>query len=162
MVFQSYALFPHLSVEENIGFGLRARGVTGASRLDAKVLAAAELVGCEKLLDRKPFQLSGGERQRVALARALVREPDVHLLDEPLSNLDAQLRVHMRAELKRLHQTRGHDDGLRHARPGRGSDPRRPRRRPRRGRPPAARPARRRLPPAGEPLRGPASSAVRR
>ena len=106
MVFQSYALFPHLSVEENIGFGLRARG-DRPKQARPKVLAAAELVGCEKLLERKPFQLSGGERQRVALARALVREPEVHLLDEPLSNLDAQLRVNTRAELKRLHQRVG-------------------------------------------------------
>jgi multiple sugar transport system ATP-binding protein len=106
MVFQSYALFPHLSVEENIGFGLRARG-DRPNQARPKVLAAAELVGCEKLLERKPFQLSGGERQRVALARALVREPDVYLLDEPLSNLDAQLRVNTRAELKRLHQRVG-------------------------------------------------------
>jgi ABC-type sugar transport system ATPase subunit len=106
MVFQNYALFPHLSVEENIGFGLRARGVEPRRARD-KVLTAAKLVGCEQLLERKPFELSGGERQRVALARALVREPDVHLLDEPLSNLDAQLRVYMRAELKRLHQNVG-------------------------------------------------------
>ena len=103
MVFQSYALFPHQSVEENIGFGLRARRVR-PGRVKVKVLVAAELVGCENLLERKPSELSGGERQRVALARALVREPDVHLMDEPLSNLDAQLRVHTRAELKRLHQ----------------------------------------------------------
>jgi multiple sugar transport system ATP-binding protein len=102
MVFQSYALFPHLSVGENIGFGLAVRRVPKAEA-DERVRSAAEVVGCGELLDRKPFQLSGGERQRVALARALVREPDVFLLDEPLSNLDAQLRVYMRAELKRLH-----------------------------------------------------------
>ncbi len=103
MVFQSYALFPHLTVAENIGFGLRARGVAGAEAA-GRVETAAKVVGCGELLERRPFELSGGERQRVALARALVREPDVFLLDEPLSNLDAQLRVHMRAELKRLHQ----------------------------------------------------------
>jgi ABC-type sugar transport system ATPase subunit len=103
MVFQSYALFPHLTVEENIGFGLRARKVP-RSEAHGRSRTAAELVGCGDLLERKPFQLSGGERQRVALARALVRDPDVFLLDEPLSNLDAQLRVQMRAELKRLHQ----------------------------------------------------------
>jgi ABC-type sugar transport system ATPase subunit len=106
MVFQNYALFPHLTVEENIGFGLRARG-TPRSETRARSSAAAELVGCGHLLERKPFELSGGERQRVALARALVREPDVFLLDEPLSNLDAQLRVLMRAELKQLHQRVG-------------------------------------------------------
>lgn len=106
MVFQHYALFPHLTVEENIGFGLRARG-TPRSETRARSSAAAELVGCGDLLERKPFELSGGERQRVALARALVREPDVFLLDEPLSNLDAQLRVLMRAELKQLHQRVG-------------------------------------------------------
>src|SRR5688572_31193592 len=106
MVFQSYALFPHLSVAENIGFGLKARRVR-PGRAKVKVWAAAELVGCDALLERKPYQLSGGERQRVALARALVREPDVFLLDEPLSNLDAQLRVQMRAELKRLHRRVG-------------------------------------------------------
>jgi ABC-type sugar transport system ATPase subunit len=103
MVFQSYALFPHLSVAENIGFGLAVRRVP-KGETGKRVAQAAELVGCADLLGRKPFQLSGGERQRVALARALVREPEVFLLDEPLSNLDAQLRVHMRAELKRLHQ----------------------------------------------------------
>ncbi len=103
MVFESYALFPHLSAAENIGFGLRARGLP-RRELAGRVLEAATLTGCERLLDRKPHQLSGGERQRVALARALAREPDVFLLDEPLSNLDAQLRVDTRAELKRLHQ----------------------------------------------------------
>jgi sn-glycerol 3-phosphate transport system ATP-binding protein len=103
MVFQNYALFPHLTVGENVGFGLRARGVS-RNEERARSTVAAELVGCGDLLERKPFELSGGERQRVALARALVREPDVFLLDEPLSNLDAQLRVLMRAELKQLHQ----------------------------------------------------------
>jgi sn-glycerol 3-phosphate transport system ATP-binding protein len=106
MVFQSYALFPHLNVAENIGFGLRARRVAREEARE-RVTAAARLVGCEALLERKPHELSGGERQRVALARALVREPDVFLLDEPLSNLDAQLRVEMRAELRRLHDRLG-------------------------------------------------------
>jgi multiple sugar transport system ATP-binding protein len=106
MVFQSYALFPHLTVAENIGFGLRARKVP---RRDTRLRVehAAKVVGCDDLLERKPFELSGGERQRVALARAIVREPDVYLLDEPLSNLDAQLRVQMRAELKLLHRRVG-------------------------------------------------------
>jgi sn-glycerol 3-phosphate transport system ATP-binding protein/multiple sugar transport system ATP-binding protein len=103
MVFQSYALFPHLSVGDNIGFGLVARRVP-KREVAERVRAAAELVGCGELLARGPSELSGGERQRVALARALVRDPDVFLLDEPLSNLDAQLRVHMRSELKLLHQ----------------------------------------------------------
>ena len=106
MVFQSYALFPHLTAGENIGFGLRARGVPRAEATRS-VHEAARLTGSETLLERKPYQLSGGERQRVALARALARHPDVYLLDEPLSNLDAQLRVETRAELKRLHQTLG-------------------------------------------------------
>ncbi len=106
MVFQSYALFPHLTVAENIGFGLRARRVPRAEASE-RVEAAARVVGCDALLERRPHELSGGERQRVALARALVREPGVFLLDEPLSNLDAQLRVEMRAELRRLHDRLG-------------------------------------------------------
>ena len=106
MVFQSYALFPHLTVAENIGFGLRARRVS-RPETRSRVESAAKVVGCGELLERRPHELSGGERQRVALARALVREPDVFLLDEPLSNLDAQLRVNMRAELKELHQRVG-------------------------------------------------------
>ena len=106
MVFQSYALFPHLTVKENIGFGLAARRVPKQTK-QRRVQGAAELVGCAHLFERHPYQLSGGERQRVALARALVRRPDVYLLDEPLSNLDAQLRVRMRAELKQLHQRLG-------------------------------------------------------
>lgn len=106
MVFQTYALFPHLTVAENIGFGLAVRKVDKATAA-ARVADAARLIGCSELTDRKPFELSGGERQRVALARALVRDPDVLLLDEPLSNLDAQLRVDMRAELAGLHRRVG-------------------------------------------------------
>jgi ABC-type sugar transport system ATPase subunit len=106
MVFQSYALFPHMTAAENIGFGLVVRE-TPKAETRQRVARAAELVGCSHLLDRRPAQLSGGERQRVALARALVREPDVFLLDEPLSNLDAELRAQTRAELKALHQEVG-------------------------------------------------------
>jgi ABC-type sugar transport system ATPase subunit len=102
MVFQSYALFPHLTAAENIAFGLVVRDVPKGEAAE-RARRAATTVGCGHLLDRRPGQLSGGERQRVALARALVREPDVFLLDEPLSNLDAELRVEMRAELKALH-----------------------------------------------------------
>jgi ABC-type sugar transport system ATPase subunit len=102
MVFQSFALFPHLSVERNIGFGLRARGEpTGA------VLEAARSLRLEELLDRRPGELSGGERQRVALARALVAAPRVLLLDEPLSNLDAQLRASARTEIRRVQERTG-------------------------------------------------------
>ena len=102
MVFQSYALFPHLTVEDNIAFGLEVRDVPKRDARE-RARAAAELVGCADHLHRRPGTLSGGERQRVALARALVREPDVFLLDEPLSNLDAELRSQMRLELKALH-----------------------------------------------------------
>jgi ABC-type sugar transport system ATPase subunit len=106
MVFQSYALFPHLDVAENIGFGLAVRKVAKPV-IRAKVAAAATLVGCGELLGRRPRELSGGERQRVALARALVRQPAILLLDEPLSNLDPQLRADMRTELRRLHRSLG-------------------------------------------------------
>ena len=102
MVFQSYALFPHMTVAENIGFGLVAREVKRAE-VKERVARAATLAGCSHLLERRPPQLSGGERQRVALARAVVGEPDVYLLDEPLSNLDAELRAQTRTELKELH-----------------------------------------------------------
>ncbi len=101
MVFQSYALYPHMIVEENIGYPLKMKGVKGQEKTDA-ILRAAKQVQLEDLLNRYPKQLSGGQRQRVALARALVRRPKVFLMDEPLSNLDAKLRGQMRAELKHL------------------------------------------------------------
>jgi multiple sugar transport system ATP-binding protein len=106
MVFQSYALYPHMSVAENIAYPLRKRGVPRRER-DAKVMEVARLLRLEALVDRKPRHLSGGQQQRVALGRALVREPQVFLLDEPLSNLDAKLRAHMRAELIELHRRIG-------------------------------------------------------
>ena len=103
MVFQSYALYPHMSVYDNMAFGLKLRK-TPRSEIDRRVKEAAEILGLQDLLNRKPRQLSGGQRQRVALGRAIVREPKVFLLDEPLSNLDAKLRVETRANLSRLHQ----------------------------------------------------------
>ena len=106
MVFQSYALFPHLTVAANIAFGLLVRDTPKQEAQD-RTRRAAAAAGCDHLLDRLPGQLSGGEQQRVALARALVREPDVFLLDEPLSNLDAELRVETRSELRALHQRVG-------------------------------------------------------
>lgn len=102
-VFQSYALYPHMSVYENMAFGLKMRGFSKKD-VEEKVLSAAKALNLEELLDRKPKQLSGGQRQRVALGRAIVRSPKVFLMDEPLSNLDANLRVQMRAEIKRLHK----------------------------------------------------------
>jgi len=101
MVFQSYALYPHMSVRDNLAFALKVRGMP-KNVIAERVQRAAKMLGIEELLDRKPRQLSGGQRQRVALGRALVREPRIFLLDEPLSNLDAKLRVQMRAELKLL------------------------------------------------------------
>jgi multiple sugar transport system ATP-binding protein len=102
MVFQSYALYPHMTVRDNLGFALKLRG-TPKSEIDSRVSKAAEILGISEYLDRTPRQLSGGQRQRVALGRAIVREPKVFLFDEPLSNLDAQLRVQMRREIARLH-----------------------------------------------------------
>src|SRR5499427_8450996 len=106
MVFQSYALFPHLSVAENIVFGLRVRRVPAAERL-ARLARVAGLLGLESLLGRKPSQLSGGQQQRVALGRAIIAETPVCLMDEPLSNLDAQLRLDMRREIRALQRTLG-------------------------------------------------------
>jgi multiple sugar transport system ATP-binding protein len=103
MVFQSYALYPHMSVYDNVGFGLKLAKTPKDVR-DQKVREAARILQMEHLLDRKPSQLSGGQRQRVAIGRAIVRKPEVFLFDEPLSNLDAALRVDMRMELSKLHQ----------------------------------------------------------
>lgn len=104
MVFQSYALYPHLSVEENMGFALKTAGASKAE-IDEKVGNAAELLKLNEYLDRRPKDLSGGQRQRVAIGRAIVRKPKGFLFDEPLSNLDASLRVDMRFEIARLHKT---------------------------------------------------------
>jgi len=103
MVFQNYALYPHMTVYKNMAFGLKLRGMPKA-KIRQRVTDTAKMLGIEDLLDRKPRQLSGGQRQRVAVGRAIVREPAAFLFDEPLSNLDAKLRVTTRAELKRLHQ----------------------------------------------------------
>ncbi len=106
MVFQNYALYPHLTVRRNIGFGLRA-AKRPKDEIDRKVNEAAAMLGLSELLERKPHELSGGQRQRVAMGRAIVRDPEVFLFDEPLSNLDAQLRGQVRSEIKRLHQRIG-------------------------------------------------------
>lgn len=103
MVFQNYALYPHMNVYKNMAFGLKLRKFP-KHEIDERVRRAAKILGIEELLDRKPKQLSGGQRQRVAVGRAIVRDPEVFLFDEPLSNLDAKLRVNMRGELVKLHQ----------------------------------------------------------
>jgi len=106
MVFQSYALYPHMSVYDNMAFGLKLRKMPKAE-IDKRVKEAADILGIGQYLDRKPKQLSGGQRQRVAVGRAIVRNPAVFLFDEPLSNLDAKLRVQTRAEISKLHQSLG-------------------------------------------------------
>src|SRR5215217_1849585 len=106
MVFQNYALYPHMTVEQNIGFSLRMAGLT-KDEIAARVAVAAKTLQIEPLLKRKPGQLSGGQRQRVAIGRAIVRDPEVFLFDEPLSNLDAELRVSMRVEIAKLHNQLG-------------------------------------------------------
>ena len=161
MVFQSYALYPHMSVRKNIGYGLKVRR-TPKDETRRRVDEVATLLGLEELLERKPAQLSGGQRQRVAMGRAIVREPKAFLMDEPLSNLDAKLRVGMRASLAQLHARLGvttvyvtHDQteamtlGQRVAVM-------------RDGRVAPGRHAADALQPAGRPLRGRASSARRR
>ncbi|MBP0649725.1 ATP-binding cassette domain-containing protein, partial [Mycobacterium tuberculosis] len=104
--FQSYALYPHMTVEDNMGFALKFAGVPKAE-IKARVLDAARILNLEPLLQRKPKALSGGQRQRVAIGRAIVRHPKLFLFDEPLSNLDAELRVHMRIEIAKLHRRLG-------------------------------------------------------
>ena len=126
MVFQNYALYPHMTVARNLAYPLRQRRDRRGPRSTAGSARSREMLGLEELLKRRPAQLSGGQRQRVAMGRALVREPEVFLLDEPLSNLDAKLRVQMRAELKRLHGRLGVTTRLRDPRPGRGDDARPP------------------------------------
>jgi multiple sugar transport system ATP-binding protein len=106
MVFQNYALYPHYTVEKNLGYGLRVRS-TPKDEIARRVHEVAQMLGLEELLHRRPSALSGGQRQRVAMGRAIVREPAAFLMDEPLSNLDAKLRVDMRAELARLHERLG-------------------------------------------------------
>ncbi|WP_373634805.1 ABC transporter ATP-binding protein [Yoonia sp. SS1-5] len=106
MVFQTYALYPHMSVRDNMSFGLKMGGM-GKSEIDDKVNGAAKILKLDSYMDRKPKALSGGQRQRVAIGRAIVREPEVFLFDEPLSNLDAELRVEMRVEIARLHKKLG-------------------------------------------------------
>ena len=104
MVFQNYALYPHMTVRDNLGFGLRVRRTAKEETRRARRRRSRAVLGLDPLLDRRPAQLSGGQRQRVAIGRAMVREPQAFLIDEPLSNLDAKLRVEMRAELARLHE----------------------------------------------------------
>ena len=152
MVFQSYALYPHMTVYENVGFALRFGKMPRAER-DAKIREVARILQMEELLERKPAQLSGGQRQRVAIGRAIVRHPKAFLFDEPLSNLDASLRVDMRMEIARLHHELGRDDGLCHPRPDRGDDAGGQDRRARSRRSAAGRLAARALSPAGEPVR---------
>ena len=123
MVFQNYALYPHMTVYENMAFGLKLRSCPEAE-IDQRVKDAAQILDLSACLDRRPDALSGGQRQRVALGRALVRQPQVFLLDEPLSNLDAQTRARRCAPKSPASMPPRNDDDLRHARSGRGPDTR--------------------------------------
>ena len=125
MVFQNYALYPHMTVFDNMAFGLKLRG-TDKGEIRKRVDAAAQMLDITPLLQRKPKALSGGQRQRVAMGRAIVRNPQVFLFDEPLSNLDAKLRVQMRTEIKKVHQIVPNHHRLRNARPGGSDDAGRP------------------------------------
>ena len=125
MVFQNYALYPHMTVRENMGFALKLAKVD-RPRSTRRSTRRRRCSTSTQHLDRKPANLSGGQRQRVAMGRAIVRDPKAFLMDEPLSNLDAKLRVQMRTEVARIQQRLGDDDGLRHPRPDRGDDARRP------------------------------------
>ena len=122
MVFQSYALYPRMTVRGNMSFGLKVARRAAAGDRAARRRTRPQMLKITELLDRRPAELSGGQRQRVAIGRALVRDAGVYLFDEPLSNLDAQLRAELRVEIKRLHQRLDGDDDLRHPRPDRGAD----------------------------------------
>ena len=153
MVFQDYALYPHMTVRQNLAFGLKLRRVN-RREIEQRVQAVATTLGLQDYLARRPAALSGGQRQRVAIGRAMVREPKAFLMDEPLSNLDAKLRVTMRAELARLHERLGGDDRLRHPRSDRGDDARAAGRRDPRRHGAAVRHAAGAVRPAEQPVRG--------
>ena len=140
MVFQNYALYPHMSVFDNLAFPLRAQHVPKAE-VRLRVERTSTLLGLDDLLKRKPKALSGGQRQRVAMGRAIVREPQAFLMDEPLSNLDAQLRTELRSEIAGLQRRARRHDDVRHARPGGGDDDGDADGRDAKGDPPAARAA---------------------
>ena len=123
MVFQNYALYPHMTVAKNMGFALKLREIP-APEIERKVKETAELLGIAEQLQRRPANLSGGQRQRVAMGRAIVRDPAAFLMDEPLSNLDAKLRIQMRAEISHIQRRLAGGHGLRHPRPDRGDDAR--------------------------------------
>ena len=153
MVFQNYALYPHMNASDNMGFALKMRGVP-RREIESRVREAAVVLGLTDALKKKPRTLSGGQRQRVAMGRAIVRQPQAFLMDEPLSNLDAKLRVEMRAEIARLQRDLERDDGVRHPRPDRGDDDGRPRRGHERWSPTAGRRPAAALRASSQPVRG--------